>query len=107
MGFPGGSEDKASACIAGDWGWIPESGRSSGEGNGYPLQYSCLENSMNRGAWQATVYGVAESDTTKWLSLLAILLSCNEMKFTDKISYSHTPIFVKKKKNQGNALTET
>ena len=45
--FPGGSEDKASACNAGDPGLIPGLGRSPGEGNGYPLQYSCLENSMD------------------------------------------------------------
>ena len=49
-GFPGGSDGKASACNAGDLGSIPGSGRSPGEGNGNPLQYSCLENSMDRGA---------------------------------------------------------
>ena len=48
MGFPGGSDGKESACNAGDPGWIPASGRSPGEGNGYSLQYSCLENSMDR-----------------------------------------------------------
>ena len=63
MGFPGGSDGKESAGNAGDLGSIPGSGRSSGEGNGYPLQYSCLENSMDRGAWQATVHWVAESQT--------------------------------------------
>ena len=51
MGFPGGSEGKASAYNAGDWSSIPRSGRSPGEGNGNPLQYSCLENSMDREAW--------------------------------------------------------
>ena len=50
-GFPGGSEVKASASNAGDPGSIPGSGRSPGEGNGNPLQYSCLENPMDRGAW--------------------------------------------------------
>ena len=60
MGFPGGSEAKESACNAGDPGSIPESGRSPQEWEGYPLQYSCLENSMHRGAWQATVYGVTK-----------------------------------------------
>ena len=63
MGFPGGSEDKASACNAGDPGSIPGLGRSPGEGNGNPLQYSCLENPMERGAWRATVHGVAKSQT--------------------------------------------
>ena len=50
-GFPGGSDGKASAYNVGDLGLIPGSGRSSGEGNGNPLQYSCLENPMGRGAW--------------------------------------------------------
>ena len=54
---------KASACNAGDPGSIPGSGRSPGEGNGNPLQYSCLENPMGRGAWWATVHGVAKSQT--------------------------------------------
>ena len=63
MGFPGGSEVKASASNAGDLGSIPGSGRSSGEGNGNPLQYSCLENPMDGGAWWATVHGVTKSRT--------------------------------------------
>ena len=58
MGFPGGSDSKESTCIAGDPGSIPGSGRSLGEGNGKPLQYSCLENPMGRGGWWATVHGV-------------------------------------------------
>ena len=67
MGFPGGSEDKASACNAGDLGLIHELGRSPGEGNGNPLQYSCLENPMDGGAWWATYspWGRTESDTTE------------------------------------------
>ena len=52
LGFPGGSNGKESACNAGDPGSIPGSGRSPGEGNGNPFQYSCLESSMDRGAWQ-------------------------------------------------------
>ena len=56
-------EVKASACNAGDLGSIPGSGRCPGEGNGNPLQYSCLENPMDRGAWWATVHGVAKSRT--------------------------------------------
>ena len=59
QGFPCSSIGKESACNAGDPGSIPGSGRSLGEGNGNPLQYSCLENLMDRGAWQATVHGVA------------------------------------------------
>ena len=63
MGFPGGSNSKQSACNAGDLGSIPGLGKSPGEGNGYPLQYSCLENSMDRGAWQATVHEVTKNRT--------------------------------------------
>ena len=63
QGFSGGSEDKGSACNAGDPGSIPALGRSPGEGNSNPFQYSCLENPMDRGAWQATVHGVAKSLT--------------------------------------------
>ena len=61
--FPGGSDGKASAYNAGDLGLIPGSGRSPREGNGNPLQYSCLENPMDRGAWEATVHGVTKSRT--------------------------------------------
>ena len=63
--LPGGLTDKGSACNVGDMGSIPESKRSPGEGNGSPLQYSCLENPMDRGAWWATVHGITEElDTT-------------------------------------------
>jgi len=61
--FPGGSDGKESACNAGDPDSIPGSGRSPGEGNGYPLQYSCLKNPTDRGAWRATVHRVAKSQT--------------------------------------------
>ena len=61
--FPGGSEVKASASSAGYLGLIPGSGRSLGEGNGNPLQYSCLENPMDGGAWWATIHRVAKSRT--------------------------------------------
>ena len=56
---------KESACNAEDPGWISGSGKSPGEGNGNPLQYSCLENPRDRGPWRATVHGVRESDTTE------------------------------------------
>ena len=61
--FPGSSDSKDSACNAGDVGSIPGSGRSSGEGNGNPFQYSCLGNPTDRGAWRATVHRVAKSWT--------------------------------------------
>ena len=63
LGFPGGSDGKASAYNVGDPASIPGSGRSPGEGNGNPLQQSCLENSMDGGAWWATVHGVTKSQT--------------------------------------------
>ena len=65
MGFPGGSDNKESTCNVGDLGSIPVCGRSLGGGNGNPFQDSCLENSMDRGAWRAIVHGVTESDTTE------------------------------------------
>ena len=63
MGFPCGSVGKESACTVGDLVSIPGLGRSPGEGKGNPLQCSCLEYPIDRGAWQATVYGVARSQT--------------------------------------------
>ena len=70
---------KASACNAGGLGSIPGSGRSHGKGNGNPLQYSCLENPMDSGAWWATVHGVAKSQTRlSNLTLLNIKALCNE-----------------------------
>ena len=65
MDFPGGSDDKQSSCNVGDLGFIHWLGRSLGEGNGNPLQYSCLENPMDRGAWWATVHGATESQTRR------------------------------------------
>ena len=67
--FPGGSDSKESACNAGDLGLIPVFGRSPGEGNGNPLQYSCLKNAMDRGIWWATVHGVTGSDMTERLTV--------------------------------------
>ena len=69
MGFPGGSDGKESACNVGDSGSIPWSGRSPGERNGYSLQYSCLENSMDRGTLAGySLWGRKESETTERLT---------------------------------------
>ena len=62
-GFPSGSDGKESTYNAGDLSSIPGSGKSPGEGNDYPLQNFCLENSMDKGAWRATVHGVAKGRT--------------------------------------------
>ena len=69
-GFPGGSDGNESTCNVGDLGSIPGSGRSPGEGSSNPLQYSCLENPMDGGAWRATevTKGSHESDTLERLS---------------------------------------
>ena len=74
LGFPGVSNGKEAACSVGDLDSIPGLGRSPGEGNGYPLQYSCLENLMDRGAWPATIHWVTESDTTERLTLTLLSL---------------------------------
>ena len=92
MGFPGGSEGKVSVCNAGDLGLTPGSGRSPGEGNGNPLQYSCLENPMDREAWQTTVHGIVRS--WKQLSDFTFFLSMEKnMKFPLKlgIKLPHDP----------------
>ena len=61
QGFPGGSDSKECVCYVGDLGSIPGMGRSSGEGNDYPFQYSCLESSMDRGTWWTIAHGVTKS----------------------------------------------
>ena len=66
FGLPWWLSDKESTCYEGDSSSIPQSGTSPGEGNDNPLQYSCLENPRDRGAWQAIVHGVTESDMTEW-----------------------------------------
>ena len=68
LGFPSGSDGKESVCNTGDLGSIPGLRRSPGEGHGNPLQYSCLENPMDRGAWGTIVYRVEESNVTEQLS---------------------------------------
>ena len=79
MGFPCGSDGKASAYNAGDLASIPGSGSSPGEGNGKPLQYSFLENPMDGGAWLATVHGVTKSQTR-----LSHFISLRERKLRSK-----------------------
>ena len=81
LGFPGGSGGKVSACSAGDPGSIPGSGRSPGEGNGYPLQYSYLENLMDGGAWWATVHGVARVGHDWVTSTFTVTLSLNLLQY--------------------------
>ena len=76
--FPGDSDGKESACNVGDLGLIPGSRRSSGEGNGNLLQYSCLQNSMDRGACQATVHGVAKSQT-QLSDSLSLHMTCTNL----------------------------
>ena len=76
MGSLGGSDSKGSSCNAGDLGSVPGLRRSPGGGNGNPLQYSCLENPMDVGAWRATVHGVARSwNTSEWLTLWTLLIA--------------------------------
>ena len=81
MGFPGGSDSKPFVCSAGDLGSIPGLGRSPGEGNGNPLQYSCLENFMDGEAWWATVHGVTNNQ------------GCNGFRWTAKgLGHTYTCI---------------
>ena len=82
MSFSGGSDGKESTCSVGDTILIPRLRRSPGDGKGYPLQYSGLENSMDRGPWLATAHGVAKSWT------LLSVKKCNE--FVYKVNLSHT-----------------
>ena len=74
--IPGGSDGKESGCNAGDLGLIPGLEGAPGEGNGYPLQYSCRGNPKGRGAWWATVHAVTELDRTVWLTLSLCFVSC-------------------------------
>ena len=105
-GFPGSSDCKGSVCNVGDPGLILGSGRSPGEGNGNPLQYSCLENPMDRGAWQATIDRVTKSQTrlSNWHFHSIVLLLFSSLsafyiwemyKFvnwsTEKLSNLHSP----------------
>ena len=83
LDFPGGSDSKASAYNVGGPGSIPGPGRSPGEGNGHPLQYSCLENPMTKRNWQATVHGVSKS----WTQL-------NNSMCTHTHTHTNTPSYI-------------
>ena len=85
MGFPDGSNSKESACNVGDLDLIHGLGRSPGEWNGYPLQYSCLGNPMDRGAWEAIVHAVLLAST---------YYTYNLNKQSDKIQPNHTPFLI-------------
>ena len=76
LDFPGGSDGEESACNVGEPGLIPGSGRCPGKRNGYPLQYSCLKNSMDRGAWRRNPWGCIKSDTTGQLTLSLFQIWC-------------------------------
>ena len=93
MGFPSGSDGKESTCNVGDLGVIPRSGRSPGEGNGNPLQYSCLENPMDRGVWRATVHGVTKNQTRPstyaWMHCIAILNSMHSVPLFSDLSLAY------------------
>ena len=86
--------DEESSCNRGDWGLIPGSGRSPGEGNGNPLQYSCLENCMDRGAWWATLHGITKSWT--WPYNFFVLFSYR--KNFDYLLMYHSVRFLKQSK---------
>ena len=90
LGFPGGSDGKESAHSAGGPDLIPGLGRSPGEGNDNPLQYSCLENSMDRAAWRAVVHGV----TNSWTRLHFHFQILQEMSLRDPTRVGTLPCFV-------------
>ena len=97
MGYPGGSDGKESACNAGHPGSIPALGRSPGEGNGNPLQYSCPENSMDRGVWPATVHGLAELGTTEQMTpciYICIYIYIHISVYIHTHTHTHTHTFI-------------
>ena len=89
----GGSEVKVSACNAGDLGSIPGLGRSPGEGTGNPLQYSCLENPLDRGAWWATDHGVAKSWTrlSDFTFTFTFIVSLSDFLISVDVTFSNRP----------------
>ena len=105
LGFPAGSDDKESACNSGDLGLIPGLGRSPGEGNGNPLQYSGLESPMDRGAWWATVPGVTQSQNWSTVILCSPcpILSFNSMLGRWHIKSLHEPYWTLPLETNSNA----
>ena len=97
LGFPGGSDGKEPVRNAGDPGSIPGLGGSPGEGNGTTLQYSCLENPMDRGAWWATVHGVAQSDMTEQFHFLSVFFLISSSSFIKGFTYFFYVTFIKQK----------
>ena len=97
----GDSDGKVSAYNAGDLGSIPGSGRSPGEGNGNPLQYSCLENPMNGRAWWATVHGVAESDTTSLSHTSKVMLKILQARLQQYVNREHPDVQAGFRKGRG------
>ena len=87
MDFPGGSDGKEASCNAIDLGLIPRLGRSSGEGNGNPLQYSCLENPMDRGAWWAMVHEALKTRDVQACSLFSLSLFSENRKRKTQSSF--------------------
>ena len=88
LGFPGGSDGKESACHVEDLGSVPGLGRSSGEGIGYPLQYSCLENPMDSEAWWATVHSIIKNWTrlsTAQYKILSIIARATQYIIVDLV----------------------
>ena len=94
LGLPRGLSSKGSACSGGDPGSVPGSGRSPGEGNSNPLHYSCLENPMNRGAWRATIHGVAESQTGPSDSHFHFAFPCSRAKLLFFFFFFAKPAFI-------------
>ena len=95
VGFPGGSDDNEYPCNVGEPGSVPGLGRSPGEVNGNPLQYSCLENPMDRGAWQSTVHGVAKSWTQlSNFTITAYLLTKYYFFFLKRVKYWFSNAFI-------------
>ena len=98
MGFPGNSVVKNPPASAGDTGLITGLGRSPGGGNGNPLQYFCLENRMDRGAWQATAHGVAkESDMTEQLSTNIHAHNLSKIVIVNRIVQMHAYLLIHEK----------